>query len=238
MMTSALLTAVMGLREIHSAPHINDPRLQCFGQLHQQPDTTLGARRTIDDNHRILRVGEETGRLLHCASLALRRRSRRIAWNIEFLAIVVDWLLLETGVKRDHDWAVRRGHGDLVSAHERLREVLQRNRRVVPLGEVADQRVNVLRGVKGRHARRPMGSIKVVAAHNDNRHAVAPRIVDSHRGVLEADRPVAQRHQRLAGDLEVAVGHADSGLLVRASEELRHLVAAVVDQRLVDAAIA
>ena len=85
MMTSALLTAVtgrakvMGLREIHSAAHIDDPRLQCFGKLHQQPDAVLGARRTIDDDHRLLRVGEQPRRLLHCASLALRRRSRRIA---------------------------------------------------------------------------------------------------------------------------------------------------------------
>src|SRR5438093_1149286 len=33
--------------------------------------------------------------------------------------------------------------------------MLQRHRRVVPLGEVAHQRVDVLGGVEGRHARRP-----------------------------------------------------------------------------------
>jgi len=54
--------------------------------------------------------------------------------------------------------------------------------------------------------------------------------------MLQADRAMAKRHQRLAGDLEIAVRHADRGFLVRASEKFRHLVAAVIDQRLVDGA--
>ena len=90
----------------------------------------------------------------------------------------------------------------------------------------------------GRHARRPVRGVEIVAAHDDDRHAVAPGVVDRHAAVLQADGAVAQRHQRLAGDLEVAVRDADRGFLVRAGEELRHLVAAVVDQRLVDAAVA
>jgi hypothetical protein len=49
---------------------------------------------------------------------------------------------------------------------------------------------------------------------------------------------MAQGHQRLAARLEVAVCHADRRLFVRASQELGHLVAAVVDQRLVDASVA
>jgi hypothetical protein len=81
-----------------------------------------------------------------------------------------------------------------------------------------------------------VGSIKVVAADDDHRHPVAPGIIDRHRGVLQADGAVAQRDQRLAGDLEVAVRHADRRFLVRAGEVFRHLVAAVVDQRLVDGA--
>ena len=196
-----------------------------------------GARRAIDHDHRPLGVGEKPRRFLHRAGLALRRRGRRVFRDVELLAVVLpDRLLLQAGVERDHHRPVGRRHRDLVGAHERLREVLQRHRRVVPLGEVAHQRVDVLRRMEGRHARRPMRGVEVVAAHDDDRHAVAPGVVDRHRGVLQADRAVAERQQRLAGDLEVAVRHADRGFLMRAGEELRHLVAAVVDQRLVDAA--
>ena len=54
--------------------------------------------------------------------------------------------------------------------------------------------------------------------------------------MLQADGAVAQHHQRLAGGLEVAMGHADRGFLVGAGDELRLLVAAVVDQRFVQPA--
>ena len=227
---------IVGLGEVHAAALIDDPRLQELGQLDQKPHAVLGARRTIGDDHRILRVGEQPRRFLDGAGIALRRRARHIARNIELLAVVLDRLLLNAGVERDCHRSVRRRHRDLVGAHERLRVVLQADRRVVPLGEVAHQRVDVLRGVEGRHARRPMGGVEVVAADHDDRHPVAPGIVDAHGGVLQADGAVAQRHQRLAGDLEVAVRHADRGFLVRAGEVFRHLVAAVVDQRLVDGA--
>src|SRR5437867_9783649 len=63
--------------------------------------------------------------------------------------------------------------------------MLQRHRRVVPLGEVAHQRVDVLGGVEGRHARRPGRGVEVVAADDDHRHAVAPCVVDAHGGVLQ-----------------------------------------------------
>ena len=81
-----------------------------------------------------------------------------------------------------------------------------------------------------------MRGVEIVAADHDDRHPVAPGVVDRHGGVLQADRAVAQRHQRLAGDLEVAVRHADGGFLVHAGEEFRHLVVAVVDQQLVQRA--
>ncbi len=73
---------------------------------------------------------------------------------------------------------------------------------------------------------------------NEHGNAIAPGIVDRHGGVLQADDAVDQRHQRLAGRLEVAVAHTDAGFLVHAGEEFRHRVLAVVDQRFMDAAIA
>ena len=47
---------------------------------------------------------------------------------------------------------------------------------------------------------------------------------------------MAERHQRLAGHLEIAVRHADRGFLMHAGEKFRIFVAAVIDQRLMNAA--
>ena len=96
--------------------------------------------------------------------------------------------------------------------------MLQRDRLVVPLGEVAHHRQRVLRGVRGRHAGQAVGGVHVVAAHHDHRHAVAPGVVERHRGVLHADRAVEQQAHRLAGDLGVAVRHAGAALLVQHGE--------------------
>jgi hypothetical protein len=226
-------------REVGAAALVDDTRLQRLGELDQQLDAVRRARHAVGDDHRVLRLGEELRRFLHGAAVARGRRGGNVARDIELVAAVgLDRLLLQPGVERDHHRTVGRRHRDLVGAHHRLREVLQRHRRVVPLGEVAHQRVDVLRGVEGRHARRTRRRIEVVAADHDHRHTVAPGVVDRHRRVLQAHGAVAERHQRLAGNLEVAVAHRDGGFLVHAGEELRHLVAAVVDERLVDAAVA
>ena len=83
-----------------------------------------------------------------------------------------------------------------------------------------------------------MRGVELVAADDDHGNTVAPRVVDRHRRVLQADGAVAQREERLARDLEVAVRHGDRRFLVHAGEEFRHAVAAVVDQRFVQGTIA
>jgi len=90
--------------------------------------------------------------------------------------------------------------------------------------------------VDGRHTGRTIGGVEIGAADDDDRHAVAPGIVDRHRSVLQADGAVAQGQERLAGGLEVAVRHRDRRFLVHAGQEFGFLVAAVIDQRLVQAA--
>jgi hypothetical protein len=49
--------------------------------------------------------------------------------------------------------------------------------------------------------------------------------------MLEADSAVAQYEQWLARDLEIAVCHRNGRFLMRAGEEFRFLIAAIVDQR-------
>ena len=141
-------------------------------------------------------------------------------------------LLLHRAVRDDRDRPHRRRRRDLVRAHERLVERLQRRRRVVPLDVVANRLDAVLRGVNPlEHA--ALVAVEVVARDDHHGHAVTPRVVDRHRGMLDADGAVARRDDRLAGDLRIAMGHRDRLLLVDAGDELGLAIAPVVQDRLV-----
>ncbi len=220
---------MMGLGEVHAGALIDHRRLQQLGELNQKRNAVGRAGGAIDHDHGTLGIGEKLRRFAHCAGIALRRRGRHVTRDGELLA-VLDRLLLQPGIERDCDRRIGRRHRDLISAHERLREVLERNRGIVPFGEITDQRIDVLRRMEGRHAGRALGGVEIVAADDDDRHPIAPCIVDSHAGVLQADRAVGERHHRLAGDLEIAVAHRHRTFLVGAGEELGLLVAAVIDQ--------
>src|SRR5262249_4486169 len=69
------------------------------------------------------------------------------------------------------------------------------------------------------------------------RNAITPSVVNRHGRMLETNRAMDQRHDRLARRLEVAVTHGDAGFLVRAGEEFRHRVLAVIDQGFVNPAV-
>ena len=76
----------------------------------------------------------------------------------------------------------------------------------------------------------------MVAEDHVHGDAIAPGVIDRHRGVLQADGPVRHDGERLAFGLEIAVRHGDRRLFVQAGDELGTRVAAVVDHRLVQAA--
>jgi hypothetical protein len=81
------------------------------------------------------------------------------------------------------------------------------------------------------HAR----GIAGVADDGEHGNAVAPRLEQPHRRVQQPDRAVHQRHQRFAGGLRIAVCHGGSGLFVEDGEDLGLAIAAVVDDRFVQA---
>ena len=90
--------------------------------------------------------------------------------------------------------------------------------------------------MEGGYARWAMRGIEVIAACDQDGDAIAPGIVDRHRGVLQSNGAVNQGQQRLSRRLEITVRHADRRFFVHAGEEFRLLVAAVVDQRFVQCA--
>ena len=130
-------------REVHAARLVDHRRLQQLGKFDQKLDAVQRARCTIRHDHRPFGADEQARGLAHRVLLALRRRCRHIAGHPRRRAM--DRLLLQAGVKREKHRLLRRRHRDLVGAHEGFGEMRQRHRVVVPLGEVAHQRADVLR---------------------------------------------------------------------------------------------
>ena len=89
-------------------------------------------------------------------------------WGCAALSAIGDRVLLQLGVEREEDRSHRRRGRNLVGAHRRLGEMLQRGRLVVPLGEVAHDRARC----RSRNAPIPAPGAALVrlddvAAHHD-----------------------------------------------------------------------
>ena len=128
-----------------------------------------------------------------------------------------------------HGWR----HGDFVGAHGGIGEVLQRGGLIVPLHIVANQRRKILGAVIPFHAGAADRGVGVVAHDHIYRHAVGVGVVNRHGGVLQSHGAVEQRHHRAAFNLVITVRHGDGRLFVAAGQKLRHLIVAVIDERLV-----
>src|SRR3954467_13771910 len=114
--------------------------------------------------------------------------------------------------------------------------MLQRSRDIVPLDEVAENGGRILRAVRpGDDAAAPHG-VEMIAENQVDRYAIAERVVDRHRGVLCTDGAVHRDQAWPPFDLRVAVRHRRGDFLVGAGDELRSGLAAVVDERLTEAA--
>ena len=74
------------------------------------------------------------------------------------------------------------------------------------------------------------------AAQHQDRHLVAPGVVEGHHRVLQPDQVVQNDQARLAGDLAVALRHVQRHFLGAAQDDLRPGIAGVVDQRVVQPA--
>ena len=144
-------------------------------------------------------------------------------------------MLLKPSVEHHDDGGHRRGEGNLIRTNRRLGKVGQRPREVVPFRVVADHRGCVLNAVVPLCAP-PDRRIGVGSEDHVHRHAIAPRVVDGHRRVLQAHGSVRHDGERLALRLVVGMGHGHRRFFVTAGDELRPCVAAMVHERLVESA--
>ncbi len=177
------------------------------------------------------------------AATALLRRTRRLgrheARQVGPFRHLVEARLLEAGVEADIDRRGRRAAGGEIGAAHGFHQRLRRGRLVVPLDEGADQRALVARGMNPVDPGPALlGIDRTGGAEHDHRHAVAPGVEQAHHAVQQPDIAVQHAGHRLAGRLGVAVRDRDRVILVQAQQDARPLVAEVIDQAVVQPAIA
>ena len=164
---------------------------------------------------------------------------RHVAFGVDRRHRLRQFGFLHLGVEIDVSRPARRGVGDPAGAQHRFARGDRRGRLVVPFGVAAHQRALVARGVDPVDPRPPLGGVdRSGGAEHDHRHAVAPGVEERHGGVHQADIGMHRRRHRLAGDLGVAVRDGDRAFLVQAEQHLRPLIAEIIDQTVVQTAIA
>ncbi len=153
--------------------------------------------------------------------------------------LAVERVFLELGVVAQVHRALRLGHRNPIAARERGGNAVDGRWLIVPLGVVAYGVALDVGGVDPVDPRAAFGLVhRARCAQNQDRRAVDVRVVDGHARVQQADHVVDDgRHGPLAR-LGEPVGHADGDLLVLAQDHLGHDVATVVDERIVQPAIA
>ena len=163
-----------------------------------------------------------------------RRRRRRMRGRQRHVRL--ERTLLQGRVVAHVDRALRLGRHDRIGAREGFRHARDRGRLVVPFDEVAHGLALHEGGVRPIDMRAPLALVhRAGRAHDEDRHPVDIGVIDAHRRVQEPDQVVQDHRHRPALGLGVAVRDLHGDLLVLAEQHGR-LVAAVIDQRIVQAA--
>src|SRR5262249_3897030 len=218
--------------ELNAAAKIDHGALQDVGEFNEPINTGLGASAAISNDHWIGRANQELGGFRDRARIANQWSYSWTLWNDELLM----WRnrrLLQLGIEHEKDWRHWRRHGDVVGPRCRLAEMRERTRQIIPFDEVAHRQGGILRRMDPISTRSTLRGVNGIAHHHVDRHAVAPRVVERHRRVLQADGAMRQHQERLALDLGIAIRHRNGGFFVRAGMPVD---LEVVDQRLVQAA--
>ena len=217
----------------------DDARVQPFGQRDARVPGVEIARNAAGEHDRMLGVAQKVG---GCRDGLRGRRAfdfRHVAPGVDRRHGFGELQLLHFRVEIDVGRPARRGVGDPAGAQDGFARGDWRGRLVVPFGVAAHQRALIARGVDPVDPGTPLGGVdRPGGAQHHHRHAVAPGVEERHGGVHQADIGMHRRRHRLAGDFGVAMRDGDRAFLVQAEQHLWPLVAEVVHQAVVQAAIA
>src|SRR5215510_5050031 len=192
----------------------------------------------VGDDRYSIGGGQSVGRLL--------QRGRIRGWSCgnvyravgRHFDVMIQLRFLETRIVTHIDRTLARAHHDGVSPRKSAGHAVDGGRLVIPLDEIADHftlsvgRVDPVNKWTAFRLGHGTGG-----ADDKNRRAVEIGVVDAHGRVQQTDEVVHDGDHRLAFGTGIAVGDLDGDFFVLA-EQHRRIVLAVVDQRVVQPAIA
>ena len=222
--------------EVERAVDVPDRRAGGFGELHHVVESARAAAGIFGQQQRMIGLEQLLGDRRDGARIGRHRGGCRDRGGRRQRDLAGQRILLQGGVVAHIDRALRLGGHDRIGARKGFRHALDRARLVVPLDEVPDGVALHQRRMGPVDMRPPPSFVHRTGGPDDeDRHAVDIRIVDRHGGVQQPDQVVQDHGHRLAGGLGIAVGDLHRDLFVLAQHH-RRLVAAVVDERIVQAA--
>ncbi len=213
-----------------------DRRLQKLGKPDEIVHRRLRARIAVRNDDGSFGRNQHPGGLAHGVRIACGLRGCSQARNPEpALFAFIERTFLKLGIRGEEYRPRGLRAGQRIATHRRFGKMLQRHRVIVPLDEVAHGGRAVLHAVEPFDTGPALVDRAGIARKNQHGNAVAVGIVDSHRRMLGANRAVHHRRHRLAGDLRIAMRHADRHFLVQAGQPFRPLVLPIVDEAFLQA---
>jgi len=129
--------------------------------------------------------------------------------------------------------------GHLIGAHHGFHQRVGRSRLIIPFHEIADHAALVGGRVDPVDIGTALGRIDGPGrAQDEHRRAIDEGVVDRHHAVHQADVGMEDAGHRLARRLGVALRDRDRMILVHAQDHARTLVAQMVDDGIVQTAVA
>ena len=217
----------------------DDAGIERLGERHAGIPGLLAARSAAGEDQHLLGAFQHRRRLLDQIGRRRGRDRRHEAGDVDRRQLLGDFHLLQFGVEIDVDRPLRCGVGNPGAAQDRLARGAGRGRLVVPFGVFAHQRALIARGVDPVDPGPALDRIdRAGGAEHEHRHAIAPGIEHGHGGVQQPDIGMHGRGHGLAGNFCITVRDGDGGLLMQAEQHLRRGIAEIIDDAVVQPAIA
>ena len=197
------------------------------------------ARAAAEQDQRLLRIDQKLRRLLDGFGGRRRRFAGLEALHVREADLARQLRFLQADVEAHIGRPIGLRRGNLPAAHERLDGGTSRARLIVPFGIVADDGGLILRRVDPVDPGAALfGIAGARGAQDQHRVARAPGVEDGHGCVHQADVGMQCDGHRLFGDLGIALRDADGMFFMQADHHLRVAIAEIVDEAVVQAAVA
>ena len=214
-------------------------RAQFFRERHAVGPGRIATRHASHHDKRPLGGEQHVERGLDLAGVDAVGHRRHVARGLDRRQLLGLALFLQFHVEHDIGRPLGRGIGDPAGAQDGFARGAHRAWLIVPLHVMANHGRLIARGVDPLD---PWAALLRVdgtgRADNDDGGAIAPRVEDRHGGVHQADVGMNGGGHRLAGHFRIALRDGDGVLLVQTQQHPRILVAEIIDDAVVQAAIA